>query len=171
MSEVSIPEPAAPFMGVVLADVLHKGDVSGFLRGEPSEVLHRMKEHIVRSEPMLQAFLRILELPNGESSWWTTSILPAIDAELLRRSRPRFPAERKGRIGELKAELDILEVAQSYTQMTRCGSGKWRGLCPLHHEKTPSFVVFEGSQRWWCFGQCGKGGDVLDLLTARGNDV
>lgn len=35
--------------------------------------------------------------------------------------------------------------------------------CPIHNEKTPSFVVYLEQNRWYCFGACGEGGDVIDL--------
>lgn len=35
-------------------------------------------------------------------------------------------------------------------------------VCPLHHEKTASLKVYDGSRGWWCFG-CQTGGDVIDL--------
>jgi DNA primase len=39
------------------------------------------------------------------------------------------------------------------------------GLCPFHSERSPSFTVFDGGQRFHCFG-CGAGGDVLDFVQA-----
>ena len=41
----------------------------------------------------------------------------------------------------------------------------YKGLCPFHQEKTPSFVVFPDSQNFHCFG-CGKGGDVFTFYMA-----
>lgn len=39
-----------------------------------------------------------------------------------------------------------------------------KGLCPLHEEQTPSFVVYPEQGRWWCFGACQTGGDVFKLV-------
>jgi hypothetical protein len=39
----------------------------------------------------------------------------------------------------------------------------WRSRCPLHDERTPSFVVTPG-RGWRCFGACDAGGDVIDLV-------
>jgi DNA primase len=43
--------------------------------------------------------------------------------------------------------------------------GELKGLCPVHAERTPSFYIFAGGTKWWCFG-CGRGGDVLDFVQA-----
>jgi len=66
----------------------------------------------------------------------------------------------------IKDKLSMLDIAGRYTAMERAGSnGRYRGLCPLHTEKTPSFFVYSQAERWYCFG-CGKGGDVFDLVGA-----
>jgi len=57
--------------------------------------------------------------------------------------------------------IDIVDVAQGYTKLTRAGR-KWKGLCPLHKEKTPSFHVDPELGFFKCFG-CGAGGDAIKL--------
>jgi DNA primase len=57
--------------------------------------------------------------------------------------------------------VDIVEVASGYTKLTRAGR-KWKGLCPLHKEKTPSFNVDADLGFFKCFG-CGAGGDAIKL--------
>lgn len=57
--------------------------------------------------------------------------------------------------------IDIVDVAQGYTKLTRAGR-KWKGLCPLHKEKTPSFNVDAELGFFKCFG-CGAGGDAIKL--------
>jgi DNA primase len=56
---------------------------------------------------------------------------------------------------------DIVDVANAYTKLTRAGR-KWKGLCPLHKEKTPSFHVDPDLGFFKCFG-CGQGGDAIKL--------
>ena len=166
--DASLPAPANSYMGILVADMLHAGDVSGFLRNESGDSLKAMREHIVKSEPGLHAFLKLLQLPDdGGPSWWLARVVPAINEELRRRSRPK-PA-RGGRIAELKASLDLAEVTQHYTELRLAGPGKLKGKCPLHEERTPSFYVYEDSQKWRCFGACATGGDVLDLLREMGD--
>jgi len=57
--------------------------------------------------------------------------------------------------------IDIVDVASGYTKLTRAGR-KWKGLCPLHKEKTPSFNVDADLGFFKCFG-CGQGGDAIKL--------
>jgi DNA primase len=57
--------------------------------------------------------------------------------------------------------IDIVDVAQGYTKLVRAGR-KWKGLCPLHKEKTPSFNVDADLGFFKCFG-CGAGGDAIKL--------
>lgn len=66
------------------------------------------------------------------------------------------------KIEDLKARLDIVEVAARYTRLKKVGS-RHSGLCPFHDEKTPSFTVTPAKGIYKCFG-CGAGGDVLDLM-------
>ncbi len=57
--------------------------------------------------------------------------------------------------------VDIVDVASGYTKLQRAGR-KWKGLCPLHKEKTPSFHVDPDLGFFKCFG-CGQGGDAIKL--------
>ncbi len=65
-------------------------------------------------------------------------------------------------IEEVHRRSDIIEVVGSYVQLTRKGN-RWWGLCPFHSEKTPSFVVSQENNLYYCFG-CGKGGNAVSFL-------
>ena len=60
-------------------------------------------------------------------------------------------------INEIKNRINLLQFVQGYITLHKSGSN-WKGLCPFHQEKTPSFMVDE--RRFKCFG-CGEGGDVI----------
>ncbi|MDQ3694554.1 MAG: DNA primase [Chloroflexota bacterium] len=62
-------------------------------------------------------------------------------------------------VREVRDRTDIIELVGSYVSLKKAGRS-YKGLCPFHQEKTPSFVVFPDSQNFHCFG-CGKGGDAL----------
>ena len=65
-------------------------------------------------------------------------------------------------IDDLKAQADIVQVVQDYVPLKKAGSS-YKGLCPFHSEKTPSFHVHGDKGFFHCFG-CGVGGDVLKFL-------
>ena len=71
-------------------------------------------------------------------------------------------------IQEIKARTDIVELIGSFVQLKRSGSGSFKGLCPFHQEKTPSFHVDGARQMFHCFG-CGKGGDVVRFYMDKEN--
>lgn len=65
-------------------------------------------------------------------------------------------------LDEIRARSDIVEVVSQYVALKRTGKN-FKGLCPFHAEKTPSFTVNPSLQRWRCFG-CGLYGDVFDFI-------
>ena len=65
-------------------------------------------------------------------------------------------------IEEIAQRNDIVEVVGAYVRLQRSGS-TFKGLCPFHSEKTPSFTVFSADNSFYCFG-CGAGGDVITFI-------
>jgi len=72
---------------------------------------------------------------------------------------PLFPQRF---IDDLKQQADIVVVIQDYVSLKKTGAN-YKGLCPFHGEKTPSFQVNRDKGFFHCFG-CGGGGDVLKFL-------
>ena len=66
-------------------------------------------------------------------------------------------------IEDIRSRCDIVDVVGSFVQLKRSGSSSFKGLCPFHNEKTPSFHVDSSRQSYHCFG-CGKGGDVFRFM-------
>src|SRR6187455_1101124 len=62
-------------------------------------------------------------------------------------------------VEQIKDRLDIVDIISETVNLKKTGRS-YKGLCPFHQEKTPSFVVFPDSQHFHCFG-CGKGGDIF----------
>jgi DNA primase len=65
---------------------------------------------------------------------------------------------------QLKSSIDIVKVVGEYVRLKRSGStSNYKGLCPFHQEKSPSFNVNQSRQFYKCFG-CGVSGDVLKFV-------
>jgi DNA primase len=65
-------------------------------------------------------------------------------------------------IEDLKQQADIVTVVQDYVSLKKLGAN-YKGLCPFHAEKTPSFQVNREKGFFHCFG-CGAGGDVIKFI-------
>ena len=64
-------------------------------------------------------------------------------------------------IENLKNQINIIDVVGRVVPLKRAGSN-YKGVCPFHNEKTPSFVVSEQKQIFTCFG-CGATGDAIEF--------
>jgi len=73
---------------------------------------------------------------------------------------PLIPREK---IDDVRERTNLVEVIKRHVELKRAGTGNWKGLCPFHAEKTPSFNVHEVRQFFHCFG-CGEKGDVFAFL-------
>lgn len=78
-----------------------------------------------------------------------------------------------GRINEddiatVRERARIDDVIRDYVMLRNAGSGSFKGLCPFHDEKTPSFTVTPARGFYYCFG-CGEGGDVINFLMRQQN--
>ena len=65
-------------------------------------------------------------------------------------------------MAELRAAADIVSVIGEHTKLKKAGRS-WKGLCPFHNERTPSFTVDREKGLYHCFG-CGAGGDVIHFV-------
>ncbi len=65
-------------------------------------------------------------------------------------------------LAELRSAADIVQVIGDHTALKKAGRS-WKGLCPFHNERTPSFTVDRDKGLYHCFG-CGAGGDVIRFV-------
>ena len=68
----------------------------------------------------------------------------------------------KNVLDEIEQRSNIVDIIGSYVSLQKAGSN-YKGLCPFHSEKTPSFVVYPASNSFYCFG-CGAGGGVFAFI-------
>jgi DNA primase len=73
---------------------------------------------------------------------------------------PLVPREK---IDDVRERTNIVDIVKRHVELKRAGTGSWKGLCPFHSEKTPSFTVHEPRQFFHCFG-CDEKGDVISFL-------
>jgi DNA primase len=74
-----------------------------------------------------------------------------------------LPLVSREKIADVRDRTNIVEIVKRHVELKRAGTGSWKGLCPFHGEKTPSFHVHEARQFFHCFG-CGEKGDVITFL-------
>ena len=82
----------------------------------------------------------------------------------------RAPATQEHRLAvgvaaEVKSKLTVLDVVGETVALKKAGA-TFKGLCPFHGEKTPSFIVTPARESWHCFG-CGEGGDIFSFVMRR----
>lgn len=65
----------------------------------------------------------------------------------------------------LRQRVDLVDFLSSHMELKRSGA-TYKGLCPFHDEKSPSFMVRQGDKHYHCFG-CGAHGDAITFLMER----
>jgi len=81
------------------------------------------------------------------------------------RHRPSF--------ADIKARVDLLDYATTFTVFREAGKHKMKARCPLPDhpdDDTPSFFIYIDQRSWWCYG-CSRGGDVIDLARILGRVI
>ncbi len=73
-----------------------------------------------------------------------------------------FTDSREDIVAEVKERADIVQIIGEHVNLKRSGV-RYLGICPFHHEKTPSFSVHSGQQFYHCFG-CKESGDVFSFM-------
>lgn len=73
-----------------------------------------------------------------------------------------MPIFNKDSLEALRQRVNLVEVLSSYMDLKRSGAS-YKGLCPFHDEKSPSFIVQRGDTHYHCFG-CGAHGDAIQFL-------
>ena len=94
---------------------------------------------------------------------WPTGLSRLDRPTVMSGSRRRCLAV--GVAAEVKNKLSVVEVVGETVSLKKAGT-TYKGLCPFHGEKTPSFVVTPQRENWHCFG-CGLGGDIFSFVMQR----
>jgi DNA primase len=70
-------------------------------------------------------------------------------------------------VERVKSTVEILPIVEDYVQLRKAGA-TYKGLCPFHQERTPSFTVTPARGTFKCFG-CGEGGDAISFVQRMDN--
>ena len=65
-------------------------------------------------------------------------------------------------IEKVKQKIGVEDLIGQFLTLKKTGRN-FKGICPFHSEKTPSFVIFENTNTFYCFGACKAHGDSIDF--------
>jgi hypothetical protein len=162
---VCIPEPCQAWGHILVASEIDgPRGIERAVRTRSTAELEAMKSDNPRHARLSATLLQQWNLPQVPN-FWVVDALPEVDRELARRRRPSpaFPLH-SGRIAKIKATIRLEDYAGRFTQLRPCGRDRLKGLCPMHQEKSGSFYIYVDQLKWHCFGACGSGGDLIDLV-------
>ena len=126
--------------------------------------VREMVSWIEGMDDRLSDFLADLNLPQTEDrGFWRGQVLPLLQRRIRQTERPAPAYVGSDIFAKVKSAVAVEDLAMRYTDLKPAGSGKLKGRCPLHHERTASFYVYSDSNRWRCYGRCAEGGDVIYL--------
>lgn len=94
------------------------------------------------------------------------ALMAEIQGRLHKGTLPRGgtrPSCDRALIDRVQGATDIVALVQASGVVLKKAGKNFKGLCPFHTEKTPSFVVFAETHSWYCFG-CHQGGDAIAWL-------
>ena len=75
------------------------------------------------------------------------------------------------RLGRIEAAKGVYIASLYPFEKVKRGAHRWTACCPIHKERTPSFVIYLDNNTWHCFGACGEGGDsIAFIMKLRGCD-
>uniref|UniRef100_A0A6M3IKY6 Putative primase n=1 Tax=viral metagenome TaxID=1070528 RepID=A0A6M3IKY6_9ZZZZ len=116
------------------------------------------------AEEKLHRWYELLNQEPKKGKWFIEDRIEELNIEINRLYRRKHFLKKKN-YEKLDLEAiraipigEIMPLEASYSDSKRS-----KHLCPLHNEKTPSFVIFEETNSWYCFG-CGEGGSNYDLI-------
>ena len=81
------------------------------------------------------------------------------------QSHPEVIPTSVGAAAEVKSKINLADLIGETVALRKAGAS-FKGLCPFHNEKTPSFTVTPARETWKCFG-CGRGGDIFNFVMER----
>lgn len=115
------------------------------LRGLYEVMLPRAQRELRQIERHIRRLQHCLELLEGRQLFSRPSDAPGhIDTDAL------------------KERLDIADVISQWVGLRQSGN-TYKGRCPFHNDRAPSFVVYPATKSWWCFA-CNEGGDVITFV-------